>query len=675
MNTDREVYISGEEMWFSAYLFDRQKQEPSGRSRIVYVELLNPDNRPVVQKKVGMNNGFGPGQLAIPDTLTTGNYTLRAYTSWMKNFLPVNCYVKKVRIWNALNTRRFAEKEEPAGLKNNDNNAFLNSVSADKSISISLDKTKQGMLRVTVDANSAYRSRNNSLIYIFIQTHGKADYVNAVLLSGDTTSTLVPLSYLSEGINQVTVFNLQGMPVCERYIYTPGMKEENLYTTVADSLGCRSKIDIGISLKGMVAGKYNSGLSISVSPSVAHKPGDNIENYMLLGSEFGLMDPVLYTGNNGEIDPVKLNSLLLNAHSNWIDWNRIIKFKGENLEYPFEDEFYYIYGSLIGNGRDNDKSGKFIFLSKPGKVATFKYSKTDEKGNFVFGLHIDESLKKLIIQPENAVQGQTLKIESPFSDVYLNSGVESDSANIRPPSYIAEWETSYQVRKIYSIRSTGTYLPPVTSPLTPLRFYGKPDIEINMADYIKLPVMQEVFFELVTGAFLKERNAAWEITIADPVDNIIYNKPPVLMIDGVVIKDASVIANLDPELVQKIDVVREEYMVGDYLFYGVVNIITHSGDFSNGTLPDEAVTYPYRVLDPVYSFMSPDYSSSASRNSRIPDFRTTLYWNPSVTLDKDGKADVSFWTSDLTSDYEICIQGITPDGKPITVRKKIRVRK
>ena len=49
-------------------------------------------------------------------------------------------------------------------------------------------------------------------------------------------------------------------------------------------------------------------------------------------------------------------------------------------------------------------------------------------------------------------------------------------------------------------------LNPAIHRLKPLRFYGKPDIEIIMADYIKLPVMQEVFFELLPGVSLKRKS-------------------------------------------------------------------------------------------------------------------------------------------------------------------------
>lgn len=675
VSTDRHDYIAGENMWFKVYLFDRQSQRTSDRSRIVYLELLNSENRPVIQIRIGVNKGTGPGQIVIPDTLTTGTYILRAYTSWMKNFLPVNCFVRKIRVWNALSSRKLEAREIMTDAGSENKNNFLTSTSADKSISLELTRPDHGVLQVLVVSENKYREVNNNLVYMFIQTHGKANYVSTELLKGDTTKIMVPSGNIIPGINQVTLFNLKGQPVCEGYMYTPAVKTGSISVDVPDSSGCRDRVSADISLNGMATIPDSTALNISVSPVTGNDNVDNIENYMVLGTEFGIIDPHLYSDSNGNILQKKLDSLLLCVHSNWIDWNRIITFSKQDFRYPFEKDFHYVSGTLFGNGQKKNVSNKYIFLSKPGKVATFEYARTDSLGNFIFGLHIDELLKDLIVQPEYNIPGQNINIDSPFSDVYLKTEAVRDTSDVSLPSYVSEWGASYQIRQIYSIRTKGGLLPPKVSPLIPLRFYGKPDVEINLGDYIKLPVMQEVFFELITGVFLKERNSVWEITIADPENNVVYTHPPILMIDGVIIKDASVIAGLDPELVDRIDVVREEYMVGDYLFYGIVNIITHAGDFSSSTLPDEALKYPYRVLAQVSTFNSPDYSSPAEKNSRIPDFRTTLYWNPSVITGKDGKARISFWTSDLTSDYEISIQGVTPDGRPVSVRKKLKVRK
>jgi hypothetical protein len=157
--------------------------------------------------------------------------------------------------------------------------------------------------------------------------------------------------------------------------------------------------------------------------------------------------------------------------------------------------------------------------------------------------------------------------------------------------------------------------------------------------------------------------------------NKLFDTPPFLLVDGVMVKDPSVIAGFDPEIVEKIDVIRVNYYVGDYLFTGIVNVITKAGDFSSVPLPDYAIRMPYRVIDPVYSFVSPDYSTVQMKRNRIPDFRNTLYWNPSIKPDKEGKAGVEFWTSDFVTDYEVNIQGITPDGKTFTLKKIIKVKR
>ena len=72
LHTDRSEYIAGEELWFSSYLFDRISGKPGYNSSIVYVEVLSPGNHPVGQKKIKSVNGFGRGEILLPDTLATG---------------------------------------------------------------------------------------------------------------------------------------------------------------------------------------------------------------------------------------------------------------------------------------------------------------------------------------------------------------------------------------------------------------------------------------------------------------------------------------------------------------------------------------------------------------------------------------------------------------------------
>jgi hypothetical protein len=287
---------------------------------------------------------------------------------------------------------------------------------------------------------------------------------------------------------------------------------------------------------------------------------------------------------------------------------------------------------------------------------------------------LDSNIRDLIIQPEDAERNDNIRIESSFSDKYpalAPANKVSVEASALDNQMLA---VNYQVMKIYRSDVMPDKSSPVTFTSGTRRFYGKPDIELVMDDYIKLPVMQEVFFELMPGVFLKKKKTDYEITIADPVENRIYDRTPLLFIDGVVVNDPAIIANLDPEIVEKIDAVKSRYFVGEYMMYGIVNVITRAGDFSNITLPDYAVRIPYRVAEPVNSFTSSDYSSAEKRQSHIPDFRNTLYWNPSVKTDKEGKAVVEFWSSDFRSDYEISIQGFNGNGEPVSIRKIIKVQ-
>ncbi len=64
------------------------------------------------------------------------------------------------------------------------------------------------------------------------------------------------------------------------------------------------------------------------------------------------------------------------------------------------------------------------------------------------------------------------------------------------------------------------------------------------------------------------------------------------------------------------------YMVGDLVFYGLVNIITRAGDFSSVMLPDHAVRLNYTIarsgkVVPVARLFHP--RDEAIKNSRFQE--------------------------------------------------------
>lgn len=59
-------------------------------------------------------------------------------------------------------------------------------------------------------------------------------------------------------------------------------------------------------------------------------------------------------------------------------------------------------------------------------------------------------------------------------------------------------------------------------------------------------------------------------------------------------------------------------------------------------------------------FYSPQYADKSQKTR--PDHRTTLYWNPKVKTDAEGKASVKFYASDISKRYLVTLEGVSNDG-------------
>src|SRR5579863_1330031 len=101
VHTDKEFYLAGEICWFKFYLVDANGNHPLDLSKVAYLELMDKDNRPVLQSKIGLRDGHGDGSVYLPLALRSGHYKLRAYTSWMKNFGVNGFFEKNLTVVNA----------------------------------------------------------------------------------------------------------------------------------------------------------------------------------------------------------------------------------------------------------------------------------------------------------------------------------------------------------------------------------------------------------------------------------------------------------------------------------------------------------------------------------------------------------------------------------------------
>ena len=156
LHTDKDFYAAGEILWFKIYAVDGTFHRPSELSKIAYIEILNERNEPVLQNMVSLVPGKNNGSFYLPTSLNTGYYTIRAYTSWMKNFGAATFARKPVYIVNPAKP----------GLMNTSNTAQEEQTAAGNAVRIETSKKQYGKREpVTINFSTGKPSRVSVSVY------------------------------------------------------------------------------------------------------------------------------------------------------------------------------------------------------------------------------------------------------------------------------------------------------------------------------------------------------------------------------------------------------------------------------------------------------------------------------------------------------------------------------
>ena len=99
------TFNTSETIWFKAIVTDVLNHRPTNKSGVLHVELIDPlDNRIVDKNLLKISDGISSGFFQLHSSYREGNYIIRAYTEWNKNFgqdfissVPIKLYrVQKV---------------------------------------------------------------------------------------------------------------------------------------------------------------------------------------------------------------------------------------------------------------------------------------------------------------------------------------------------------------------------------------------------------------------------------------------------------------------------------------------------------------------------------------------------------------------------------------------------
>lgn len=68
------------------------------------------------------------------------------------------------------------------------------------------------------------------------------------------------------------------------------------------------------------------------------------------------------------------------------------------------------------------------------------------------------------------------------------------------------------------------------------------------------------------------------------------------------------------------------------------------------------------------------YEPPTNAKPTINDYRSTIYWEPNITTNEKAEAKITFYNTAQTGKVRLIIEGITPDGTPLTATSTYEVR-
>mgnify|MGYP000156207591 CR=1 FL=1 len=98
LHLDKSYYSTGENVWFKAYRVNASTHYQEDMMGVVYVDLIASNGAVMASRIVKIGKGYGQGDFTLPRDLERGEYVVRAYTSYMRNFEDAFFFKKKIYI-------------------------------------------------------------------------------------------------------------------------------------------------------------------------------------------------------------------------------------------------------------------------------------------------------------------------------------------------------------------------------------------------------------------------------------------------------------------------------------------------------------------------------------------------------------------------------------------------
>ncbi len=193
--------------------------------------------------------------------------------------------------------------------------------------------------------------------------------------------------------------------------------------------------------------------------------------------------------------------------------------------------------------------------------------------------------------------------------------------------------------------------------------FEKSGIVYKLDEYTRFPTMAEVMIEFIQEARFRtvQGERKLQVRLRD-VQGVSYDfedpTPALILLDGIPVPDHSKIYNYSPSLIKEIIIYPAKYAFGLIYYNGIVFIKTYRGDY-----PELELEESMRIQD-FQGVQNPRTLGVLPADSRLPDLRHTLYWNPKLDVKANDSASITFKTAETTGEFVVVAEGMSKTGKP-----------
>lgn len=111
LHFDNAAYLTGDTIWYKAYVTRASSLKPTTLSKVLYVELLNADGQNVISQVLKVDSmGTTQGAIPLPDYVYPGFYEIRAFTREMTNWGKYACFSRVLPIFTDENPQHTQER-------------------------------------------------------------------------------------------------------------------------------------------------------------------------------------------------------------------------------------------------------------------------------------------------------------------------------------------------------------------------------------------------------------------------------------------------------------------------------------------------------------------------------------------------------------------------------------